>query len=196
MMNRMCECVTVLGRIFEIIVQVVDVHVAVAEAPAWRNVEIPNDLVDPESPLDPTTFFALRIQTLGVAFPLTLFDILASTKGPRYRSVCFAHLLACVAAARPLSVRWCWSAVTAAAIFRVEMSRFVLLRVPRECFSISDTICCTKDLQVQGFRFDDMAAFTDWRQSELVHAMHDARLLLSRYIHDIESEKLARYPRK
>lgn len=83
MMNNMCEGVTMLRRVLEIIVQVVDMHVSVAEAAAWRNVKVTDNFVDPNSTLDPASFFTLRVETLCIPFLLTLLNIFAPAKSPR-----------------------------------------------------------------------------------------------------------------
>ena len=54
-------------------------------------------------------------------FPLTLFDVLATTKGPRDGGISFAHFLAGVAAARFDGCRWRDGTVAVAAVVGVEM---------------------------------------------------------------------------
>jgi len=135
MMHSMRECVAMLNRALEVIVQIVDMHVAVAEAPTWRDMEITDNFVDPESALYPASFFTLRIQTLCIPFSLALLNVFASTESPRDRSICFAHLFACIAAASFLSVGRCWSAEAAAAVGGIEMSSYVIRGMPERSVS-------------------------------------------------------------
>lgn len=83
MMDSVCEGVTVLSRVLEVIVEIVDMQVSVAEASAWCDVEIADNLVDSDTAFDPASFSTLRVETLCVPFPLTLLNIFALAKGPR-----------------------------------------------------------------------------------------------------------------
>ena len=82
----------------EVVVQIVHVHCAVAEAPAGRDVEIANDFVHAEAAFDPASLAALRIEFLGVVLAFALFDIFAAAEGPGYGCVGFPHFFAGVAA--------------------------------------------------------------------------------------------------
>ncbi len=88
-----------LDRALKIIVQVVHVHVAVAETATRRHMKVANNFVDPQRTFDPASFLSLRIKAFRIAFSLALLNVLASTKCPGHRSVCFAHLLAGIATA-------------------------------------------------------------------------------------------------
>lgn len=136
MVNSMRKCVSVFVWVLEIVVQIMDVHVAIAETPTRSNVEVADNFVDTESTLNPATFLALRVQTLRIAFQLALLDIFSSTKRPRHRSIRFTDFVASIAAAGLLSVWWGWSTVTATTVIRVEMVGFVFGRVPERSVNV------------------------------------------------------------
>ena len=117
----------------EVVVQVVHVHVAVAEAAARRDVEVADDLVDAQPALDAAAFFALRVQPLAVVLSLALLDVLAAAEGPRHGGVGFAHLFARVAAAGFDGVGGSVGAVAAAAVVGVEVHGDVVLGVAALC---------------------------------------------------------------
>lgn len=135
-MHRVCERVTTLDRALEIVIQIVDMHVAITEAPARRDVEITDDLIDPKSAFYPTSFLALRIETLGIPFSLALLDVLAPPKRPGDRSICFADIFASVTAASFLGVGRAWSAVAAAAVRGIEMGSYFICGVPAKTVSV------------------------------------------------------------
>lgn len=94
------------GRVEEI-VEVVDVHVAIAETPPGRNVEIAYYFVDSDDSFDPTSFVALLVQSRPVAFALALLDSFTTAECPAVGCVCFAHFVACIAAPWFFGVRRC-----------------------------------------------------------------------------------------
>lgn len=69
-------------RGIEIVVQVVYVHVAVAETPSGGDVEVPDDFVDAEGAFYAASFFALGVEAFGVVFALALGYVLAAAEGP------------------------------------------------------------------------------------------------------------------
>ena len=83
----------------EIVVQIMNVHVAIAETASWGNVEVAHDLVDSDSSLNTASFLSLSVQSLSVMFALTLFDVLASSESPRNTCVCLSHFVASIATA-------------------------------------------------------------------------------------------------
>ena len=96
-------------------------HGSVAETPPRRNMKVPHDFVDAKSALNPAALTTLRVQLFAVMFPLTLFDVFATAKGPRDRGISFAHFFACAAAAGFGSRGGRDSAVAIPAVFRVEV---------------------------------------------------------------------------
>jgi hypothetical protein len=97
-MDLMREYVTARDWGIEIVVKVVDMHVAVTETPSWSNVEVTNDFVHSKTPFNSASFFSLRIQSLSIVLALALFHVLASPKSPRYTCVCFSDFVASITA--------------------------------------------------------------------------------------------------
>jgi len=63
-----------------IVIQIVYVHVAIAERLARSEMEVAHDLVDTDPSLDTTPLSTLLIQMFRVVFPLALLYILAAAK--------------------------------------------------------------------------------------------------------------------
>lgn len=124
------ERVSALDRGVPVVLEVVDVHVSVAEAAAGGDVEVTNDLVHTQPTIDTATFVALGLEVLGVVFPFALLDALAGTKSPGGLGVRFTDLVAGVAASGLLRVvRWA-CAVARAAVVGVQMSSGLFGSVP------------------------------------------------------------------
>ena len=162
----------------EVVLQVVDVHVAVAERFARGEVEVSHHLVDADAALDPAALPPLLVQVLAVVFPLALLDILAPPERPADAGVRFPHFGASVAAASLGRVRRRRRSVTLTAVLRVQMLRGLALG------------------QLQGFALDGAAALALRPQAHLVDTVHDAGLDLARDVHDIEREQLAGHARE
>lgn len=96
----MRERVLALDRRLVVVVEIMNVHIAVTEAPTWRDVEVSDNLVDSQITLNAASLVALGIQSFPVVFPFALLNSLAPTKGPSHSSISFAYLVASVAAAR------------------------------------------------------------------------------------------------
>ena len=136
--------------VLEVVLQVVDVHVAVRKGLSRCDVEVANDLVHFDTALETAAFLALGIEMLGVVLALTLFHTLAATKGPRDGGVCVSYIIAGVAAAGLLGVGWRGSSVAFTAVVGVEMSSFVF--VPRRWGQLASCEhAATKCLQVESF---------------------------------------------
>lgn len=105
---------TLDGRV-PVVLEIVDVHVAVAKAAAGGDVEVTDDLVHAQPTVDAASFVALGLEVLGVVFPFALLDALSGAEGPRRLGICFTDLVAGVAASRLLRVvgRGCAVARTA-----------------------------------------------------------------------------------
>ena len=85
--------------VLEIVFQIVDMHVAIAEGLPRREVEVSYNFVDADPALDAAAFLPLCVEVLGVMFALALLDTLATAKRPRNTGISFAHLVTVVAAA-------------------------------------------------------------------------------------------------
>jgi hypothetical protein len=59
MMNGVRENMTSRDWGIEVVVEIVDVHVAIAETASRRDVKVTNDLVDSDTSLDTTSFLSL-----------------------------------------------------------------------------------------------------------------------------------------
>lgn len=171
-MDGVGEVVRLALRNIPVVLQVVNVHVAIAEASARGKMEVAHHLVHAQVSLDATALLALGIELLGVVLALALLDILTSAKGPRGQGVCFSDFVAGIAAAGLLGVGGRLGAVTIAAVVGSEVFGGVVV-------------------EVEGFGVDDAAAAGLGLESDLVDSVHDAVLLLARDIHDIEGQELA-----
>ena len=103
----------------EVVVEIVDVHVTIAETASWSNVEVPNDLVDSDSSLNTASFLSLGVQSFSVMFAFALFDVLASSESPGNTGISLSHFVASVTAAWLLCVRRWVCAVTSSAVVGV-----------------------------------------------------------------------------
>ena len=88
----------------EVIVEVMYVHRAIAEASTRRDMEVANDLIYAQVPLNPASFVSLSIESFPIMFSFTLFHPLASSKCPAHTCVRFADIVTSVAATDFLSV--------------------------------------------------------------------------------------------
>lgn len=84
----------------EVVVEVVHVHVAIAEALARREVEVAHDLIDADAALDAAALAPLRVELLAVVLALALLHALAVSKGPGLGCVRLPHFGTRIAAAR------------------------------------------------------------------------------------------------
>jgi hypothetical protein len=112
-----------------VVLEIVHVHVAAAEAAAGGQVEVSDDLVDTNASLNAAALMALGLELLGVVLALALLDALTLAKGPRCLRIGLADLLAGVAAAGLDGVRRGRGAVAGTAVVRVQMGGFLLGRV-------------------------------------------------------------------
>ena len=181
-----------------VVLEIVHVHVAIAEAAARRKVEVADDLVDSQVALNAAALAPLFIQPLRVVLALALLHALASTEGPGGLCICFAHLVASVAASRLDSAAGGVRAVTRSAVAWVQMRRRFLSRVPTGSNGqrwIYGSVV-GPDLQPQGLGINLAATLAQSPQADFVHAVHNAMLLLARDIHHIERKQLAWHARE
>lgn len=102
----------------EVVLQVVHVDVAAAEAAPRRDVEVAHHLVHPQHALQAAPLAPLRVNPRRVPLALALFDVLALAERPLVLRVGLAYLLACVAAPLRLA-RLLWDTAAFAAVVRV-----------------------------------------------------------------------------
>jgi hypothetical protein len=57
----MRENMSTRNRSIEVIIEIVDMHVPVTETPSRRNVEVSDNLINPNSSFDSAPFLSLRI---------------------------------------------------------------------------------------------------------------------------------------
>lgn len=128
----MGENVASLNRGIEVVIEIVDVHIAIAETASRGDVEVAYDLVDSDSSLNAASFLSLRVQSFSVMFPLALFDILASSKCPGNTGVCLSHFVASITATGFLSIRRRVCAVTPSTVIGVQV-RSLVITVSKGC---------------------------------------------------------------
>lgn len=120
----------VLGRRVPVVLEVVHVHVAVAEAAAGGDVEVADDLVHAQAAFDAAALAALLVETLRVVFALALLDALAIAERPGGLGIRLLDLLAGVAASGLLRVAGGIRAVARAAVVGVEVESCLVRRMP------------------------------------------------------------------
>ena len=128
LVNFMRECVAALDWAVEVVLQIVHMHVPIAETLARRKMEVTDDLVYSYPTFDSTALAALGVEVFAVVLALALVYVLAATERPGDPGVCVADFVTGVAAAGLLGCRRSWGAVAPATIFRVEMG-CVLVRM-------------------------------------------------------------------
>ena len=126
MMNLMRESVRL---VFEVVLEIVYVDVAVGEGFSGRKVEVSNDLVHADAALKTAPFLALGVEVFRIVLALALFHTFAATEGPRNRGVGFAHFVAGVTAAWLQPVGRRGSTEAFAAVVGSEVRGFVFVAV-------------------------------------------------------------------
>lgn len=71
-----------LGGGIEVVVEIMYMHVAIAETSAWCNMKVANDFVHPKPAFYSAALFPLLIQLFRVMLPLTLFHVFSAPEGP------------------------------------------------------------------------------------------------------------------
>lgn len=82
MMNLVRKCVSAFDWTLEIVVQVMNVHVPIAETPPGCDMEIANNFVYPQASFYTTALFSLGVETLAVMFPFALLNVFSAAKRP------------------------------------------------------------------------------------------------------------------
>jgi hypothetical protein len=155
-----------------VVLQIVNVHVAAAEASSRSKVEVANNLVHAQATLNAATFLTLSIQLLSIVLALTLLDALSTAKGPRRLGVGFTNFVTSLAAAGLSGIRRGLSTVAATAVGGIEVGGSIIV-------------------EGEGLGVDIGAALGLGLKTDFVDTVHDAVLLLARDIHDIEGQELA-----
>jgi hypothetical protein len=120
------ENMTAWDRSIEEVVKIVDMHIPVAETPSRGDMEISNNLVNSQTPLNTAALLSLRIQSFCIVFTLALLYILASSEGPGHTGIRFSNFVTGITASRFLCVRrWCCT-VTATAVIRVKVCCLII----------------------------------------------------------------------
>ena len=125
MLDVMREHMAAFNCSIEVVIEIMNVHISVAETPPWRNVEVSNDLIDTNSSLYAASFLALGIQSLAVVFALALLYIFSSSKGPRLAGICLSNFVTGVTTAGFLCSRGSGCAITCTAVLRIQMRRLI-----------------------------------------------------------------------
>lgn len=175
--DGVAERVAALNGSVPVVLEVMDVHVAVAETATGGEVEVADDLVDAQAASDLASLVALLVQALGVVLARALLDVLAAAKGPRCLGVRLTHLVTRVTTAGLLGVGRGRGAVAAAAVVGVQMRSSLVLGV-----------------ESQGLGVDDTATFGLGSEADLDDTVLHAVLLLARDVHHIEGQELAGHP--
>ena len=69
------------GRVVEV-VEIVYVHVTVAETPSWCDMEVSDNLVDPQAAIDTAPLATLGVQPFCIVLAFTLLHILSTLESP------------------------------------------------------------------------------------------------------------------
>jgi hypothetical protein len=130
MMYDVREHMTALYRCIEVVIEIMYVHVAIAETPPRGDMEVANNLVDSKASFYPTPFFPLRIQPLSIVFTLALLDVLTTPESPGGRGVRLPNFFAGIATARFLRIGWRIRTIASTTVGWIKMCRLVIHRVP------------------------------------------------------------------
>jgi len=114
------------NRGIKVIVQIVYVHIAIAETSPRCDMEVTHHLVHPDISLNTASFISLSVQSLCVMFSFALLHILTASKSPRHTSICLSYFVASITTAGLLCVWRRVCAVTTAAIIRIQMWSLVV----------------------------------------------------------------------
>lgn len=104
-----------------VILEIMNVHITVAEGLSGGEVKISHDLVDADAAFYATAFSALFVKVLRVVLARTLFHVFSSAKGPRNASVGITDFGTSVAAASLLGVSRSWGSIAFSAVIGIKM---------------------------------------------------------------------------
>jgi branched-subunit amino acid transport protein len=130
MMYNVREHMTAFYRCIKVVIEIMYVHVAIAETPARCDMEVANDLVDSKASLYPTPLSPLRIQPLSIMFALALLDILTTPESPRGSGVRLPNFITGIATAWFLRIGRRIRTIASAAVGWIKMCCLVIHGVP------------------------------------------------------------------
>jgi hypothetical protein len=81
-MYLMRKCMPSLHRCVKVIVEIMYMHIPVAETPSWRDMEIAHNFIYPHNSFDSASLFPLRVEAFTVSFAFTLLNALTPPKRP------------------------------------------------------------------------------------------------------------------
>ena len=84
----------------EVIDEIVNMHIAVAETSSGCNMEVAYHLVDADHAFYSATLMSLCVKALAIPFSLTLFNAFSSSKSPVIRGIRLPNLVASIATTR------------------------------------------------------------------------------------------------
>ena len=116
-----------VGRIFEVVLQVMNVKVTVREGLSGSDMEVSNDFVHTDAALKATSLLALCIEMFRIVLTFALLDSLTTAEGPRDGSVGVSDFVASLAAAGLGAIGRGGSAVTFTAVVGGKMGRLILV---------------------------------------------------------------------
>jgi hypothetical protein len=81
------EVVDLMGegvRVFvlEVVLEIVNVHIAIRKRLSGRDVEVSDDLVNSDATLETAALLSLLVKVLGIVFALALLNALSATERP------------------------------------------------------------------------------------------------------------------
>lgn len=113
-----------------VVLEVVHVHIAVAEAAPRGEVEVSDDLVDTQAAFDSASLVALLVETTRIVFQYTLLDIFSASETPLCLGIRLTHLVTRVAATWLRGVGRGRGTIAGTAIVGVEMRSLIFLVFP------------------------------------------------------------------
>ena len=129
MMDGMREDMHPFGRSIEVVIQIMDVHIAIAKTSSRCDMEITDDLVHAKCSLNSASLLPLRVQSLSIVFAFALLDVFSSAESPRHTGISLSNFVASIAATRLLRIWRRSCAVTSTAVLRIQVRGFVFGRM-------------------------------------------------------------------
>ena len=167
--NDVTKVVVLCARAGEVRDEIVDVHAVALEGFAGRQMEAADHLVDVELARDTAAFLVLLLDLFGPTFGDALVDVVRVRETPSLANICLSHLVASVAASA------CWG-LTAVAFTTVVLA-----------FGVGDA--CSIALEALLALRNDLAIVAHACPLNVVLDIVD---VLSRNVHDVEREQVAR----
>jgi len=167
--HMVSEVMRMTLRHIPVVLKIVNMHVAAAEASSGGEMEVTNDLVHAQASLNAATLVTLSVQLLAIMLAFTLLNALTTAKGPRSLGIGLANFVTSLTTSGLLSIGRRLSTIAATAVGGVEVVGGII--VERE-----------------GLGIDNSTSFALRLEADFVDTVHNSVLLLARNIHDIESQ--------